>query len=139
MPKAKGHKSAAARHCEAVKRGHTDFPLPQADSINPELLADPTYEQLDSDSDSEPERGSPKPPITQVDLVTHSETLAQKRKERRENADLIPERPAKISRTTEWRNQKGKTKKARAAVGKQNIVLFFKVNNIQCTKPESIL
>ncbi|KAJ3572619.1 hypothetical protein NP233_g2974 [Leucocoprinus birnbaumii] len=97
-----------------------------------DLRTDPAYEDTSIQSDSNSKSESEAESIMGADptvlyAVIHSEVLTKKRKERREIADLIPERPEKIPRTTEWRNRKGKTKKARAKLMQPSMASLFKV------------
>ena len=126
MPKASA-KVLAARRSQAIKCGET-LPLPEAnDDLDPSVLPDPTYWPGTSDSESNVQRGESMPPGNQTHETSTGFDLVRKRsfrseiwvdlsgkpakqKQRRENADILPERTTKVSRTTAWRNERGKPK-----------------------------
>ncbi|KAF8148805.1 hypothetical protein B0H34DRAFT_679490 [Crassisporium funariophilum] len=124
MPVRKGGKHQAALQREAGKRGET---LPEQRPKNQSLLSDPTYvDSTSENSDSDVEIVDAPSASGNSDPTTRTDDLGTKRKLRRENADLIPETATKIARTTAWRNEKGKTKKAHAIAMQPSVALFFR-------------
>jgi hypothetical protein len=133
MPKKSG-KQAAALQREAVKRNEAiSVTLP----LDPSLTTDPSYVPPENaDTEIRPSTGADREKPVQFHFISFYsildailQVIPAKRKQNLD-ADLIPHRKlvkAEKSRSTEWREKTGKTKKAKAANMQSSVASIFNV------------
>ncbi|KAJ7289606.1 hypothetical protein C8J57DRAFT_1213936 [Mycena rebaudengoi] len=116
----KTDKQRAAANREAGK-GNKPLPFQKLPKKDPSLILDPSYIP-------EPEPNNNKPDTTSQAPSLGSQKRGGKRKNFDSDLDLANENPKKVSRTTEWRMNHGKTAIARRTNGnfQQRIGSIFK-------------